>query len=378
MTFKGYLRADGSAGIRNHVVILTTVGCANGAIVRLSEKNPDAVTMLSVNGCGNAHMSSEYAKVIKNICLHPNVYAAVLIGLGCELDNAKDMADQIEAAGRRVFVRTIQTDGGSDKVVEEADAAVKRYLREAAEQEPVDVPLEKLTVGLYFDDDGSNDFVYNKSLGHVADSLIDRGGAAIVSQTRSFIGNEDVVGSRAANEAVQESIDAVFRNARFQMQSYNPSVDFSKISKERAEEFAEAFGSHSIAHVLDGGEALSGRTGLAFQDGSTIGTAAVSNLVASGAQIVIATSGKISLLGYPVAPVLRVCTDGEAYEAAPEDADINAAAYSPSELGSILVDEIEKLANGGKSIAETTDICGGVFETQFRLIEDKRPVESEQ
>ena len=376
MTFKGYLRADGSAGIRNHVVILTTVGCANGAIVRLSEKNPDAVTMLSVNGCGNAHMSTEYAKVIKNICLHPNVYAAVLIGLGCEPDNAKDMAEQIEAAGRKIFVRTIQTDGGSDKVVEEADAAVKKYLREAAEQKPVDVPLEKLTVGLYFDDDDSNDFMYNKSLGHVADYFVDRGGTAIVTQTRSFIGIEETVRNRAADETVLEKIDAVFRNTRFQMKSYNPSEDFSRFSKAHTERFAEVFGCHSIEHVLDGGEALDGRTGIAFQDGSAIATAAVSNLVASGAQIVIATSGRISLLGYPVAPVLRVCTDNAAYEAATEDADINAAMYSVSELGDKLIGEIKDLANSGKCIAELTDICGGIFETQFRLVEDKRPIES--
>ncbi len=57
MEFQGYLRPDGKIGIRNHILILPTVACANETCRIISENMPDAVSLVNQNGCGRAHES---------------------------------------------------------------------------------------------------------------------------------------------------------------------------------------------------------------------------------------------------------------------------------------------------------------------------------
>ena len=94
LKFKGYRRKNGDVGIRNEIWIIPTVGCVNGVVNQLAEalraetqgKGVDAIVAFPHNyGCsqlGNDHENTR--KVLRDMVLHPNAGAVLVVGLGCE------------------------------------------------------------------------------------------------------------------------------------------------------------------------------------------------------------------------------------------------------------------------------------------------------
>ena len=50
-TFMGYRNADGSAGIRNHVVVLPMVICANSVVQQIEKRVPEVIAIPHTHGC---------------------------------------------------------------------------------------------------------------------------------------------------------------------------------------------------------------------------------------------------------------------------------------------------------------------------------------
>ena len=387
--FKGYPRVDGSVGIRNHVVITSTVACSNGSVLRVAEENPGLISMCTVNGCGNSHDSLEYHRAVANICRHPNVYAVILIGLGCEDMDAKVLADELAAEGRNVFVRRVQHDGGSDVVCKEASEAAKRFLKEAAEMEPVDCPIEKLAVGFRFVNEDVNTDVYtNPVFGKVVDWFVDHNATAVVSQTGAYFGGEKFLAEKAGSEAAEKKLHEIYSNTAYQMEKYYGNRDFFKISEaeeklgittpaERAAARLSVMGKYDISHVIDAEGRLGDYKGLVFQDGTMIDTAGLNALLTAGTQLSVVSSGRLSLLGWPAAPVLKVATNQDAFCMSPGDMDLDAAAVaegkqSTEAFAQDIIRKIIAVANGQKTVAEEREHDGGVFETHFRKVPHKR------
>ena len=94
LTFKGYRRKNGDVGVRNEIWIIPTVGCVNGIIGQLAEglrretegKGVDAIVAFPHNyGCsqlGDDHENTK--KILRDMVLHPNAGAVLVVGLGCE------------------------------------------------------------------------------------------------------------------------------------------------------------------------------------------------------------------------------------------------------------------------------------------------------
>lgn len=393
ITFKGYPRADGAVGIRNHVVITSTVACSNGVVARVSKKYPDLVSMSSIGGCGNCHGSPQFVHTVENICKHPNVYATILIGLGCEDVDAQVLADKLIKEGYRVFCRRIQLDGGSDKVFEDAERAAKELLKEAAEVEPVDCPISKLSVGFRFaHEDAYTNCIVNPAFGNVADWLIEEGGTAVVSQTPSFMGGEKELINRAVNKNVADKLNELYVNQRFQIKDFYGECNADKLSledealgfstpAERAVAHFSMAGHASINHVIADDQRLETRDGLVFQDGTALEAEGVSNILAAGCQLAFLVSSRVSFTGWAAAPLCKVVTKKETFSLSPGDIDI-CAERKDGKLKSLpeLAAEIEKtileIANGKKTSAEARHHDGGIFETHYRLAPELRKVET--
>ena len=94
LTFRGYKRKNGDVGVRNEIWIIPTVGCVNGIINQLAEglrretggKGVDAIMAYPHNyGCsqlGDDHENTK--KILRDMVLHPNAGAVLVVGLGCE------------------------------------------------------------------------------------------------------------------------------------------------------------------------------------------------------------------------------------------------------------------------------------------------------
>lgn len=383
-TFKGYPRADGTVGIRNHVLITSTVACSNGAVDRIARNNPGLISMVSVGGCGNSHYSPQFNYAVENICKHPNVYATILIGLGCEDLDAQALADKLTKEGYRVFCRRIQLDGGSDKVCEDADRAAKQLLKEAAELHPVDCPISKLSVGFRFsDEDAYTNCLVNPAFGNVADWLIAEGGTAVISQTPSFLGGEEKLISQTANKGVADKLNELYINERFQLKDFYGSCEAGKLSPsdealgfsspaERAAAHFSIAGHAPVNHVIADGQRLEGKTGLVFQDGTALEAEGVSNIFTAGCQLAFLASSRISLTGWAVAPLCKVVTKKETFDLSQGDMDlcVEKVGGNPDkvpELTKTIKQELLDIANGKATSAEERRHDGGIYGTHFRL-----------
>jgi len=92
MKFWGYRRSDGLAGIRNHVLILPTVGCANETCRMIAGLVNGAVTFVNQNGCGEVEGNRTLTQtVLAGLAANPNVYGTILVGLGCEPNSVEVM-----------------------------------------------------------------------------------------------------------------------------------------------------------------------------------------------------------------------------------------------------------------------------------------------
>src|SRR5512137_1277121 len=106
----GYARQSGAFGIRNHVLVLATVSCVNGVIQRISREVPEAICVPHAHGCGRGGPRDLQIlfRVLSGMVSHPNVGAAVLIGLGCEVANTKALGNMIQDAGKPVEILNVQ------------------------------------------------------------------------------------------------------------------------------------------------------------------------------------------------------------------------------------------------------------------------------
>ena len=111
----GYERKTGSFGIRNHVLVLPTVSCVNGVINRISREVPEAVCVTHAHGCGRGGPRDVQIlfRILSGLVHNPNVAAVVLVGLGCEVSNTKNLYPLIKEAGKPVDFFNVQEDGGS-------------------------------------------------------------------------------------------------------------------------------------------------------------------------------------------------------------------------------------------------------------------------
>jgi altronate dehydratase len=97
-TFAGYRRANGRAGTRNYIAVISTVNCSASVCKFVAERfdrsllkdypNVDGVIALKhTSGCGMAYRGLAHEmlnRVLAGTAQHPNIGAYLLIGLGCE------------------------------------------------------------------------------------------------------------------------------------------------------------------------------------------------------------------------------------------------------------------------------------------------------
>ena len=115
MEFLGYRRSDGRVGVRNHVLILSTVVCANEVANRIKRRVPSVVAGVHPFGCAMLGVDLEqFRRTLVGIAKHPNVGAVVVVGLGCEQVDAPWLANEITKGGKPAEGLVIQDCGGKE------------------------------------------------------------------------------------------------------------------------------------------------------------------------------------------------------------------------------------------------------------------------
>ncbi len=376
----GYLRKNGDFGVRNHVLILPTVSCVNGVVQRVVRDVPDVVGITHAHGCGRGGPKDVQIlfQILSRMVLHPNVGGVVLVGLGCEVSNTKNLAPFIKDAGKPVEIFNVQEDGGSLKTAQKAAEAAGQILEEIRNQQRVPMPWEKLLVAMECGgSDAMSGVTANTALGAVSDLLVGNGASVIFGENTEMIGTAHVLKRRAKNEQIAGQVEQMIDRAEklaheimgpmasLVISPGNMDGGMSTIA-EKSMGCIFKGGSTTINQVVNYGEVPSER-GLILQDGPGYDGDSMAGLASSGSHIMFFSTGRGTPAGFPIMPVIKVSSNSRTYEAMPDDLDINAGSLLEGEsldsLRAEMVDLLIRVINGEKTKAESNGMDVFTFMT---------------
>ncbi len=351
--FQGYERADGSVGVRNEVWIVPTVGCVNDvARLAAAEANRlfagqmDGVYVLAHNmGC--SQLGGDLAntqKLLAGLVRHPNAAGVLVLSLGCENNNLEEFRPALgDCDPDRVKFLVCQD--AADEIAE-AVSLLAALCARAADARRVPVPVSKLTVGMKCGgSDAFSGITANPLCGRVSDRLTAMGGAAILTEVPEMFGAEASLMARAESGTVFGDIarmidgfkDYLLRHGEPISENPSPGNRAGGITtlEEKSLGCVQKGGSAPVTKVLDFGErAVSG--GLNLLNGPGNDPVSCTNLVASGAQIILFTTGRGNPFGAPV-PTIKIASNSPLARKKPNWIDFDA--------GRVLEDGLDALSD---------------------------------
>lgn len=366
-TFKGFLRPDGSAGVRNHVAVIPTVSCANGVAANIARAVSGAVPLLHAHGCGRALEISMHERTLAGLGANPNVAAALVVGLGCETVQAANVAAGIAGTGKPCAHLIIQERGGSRRTTAEGIGIVQAFARDAKGQARVDCPLDLVTLGL--ECGGSDAFsgvTANPAVGLVSDWLVGAGGSVILTESTEMIGTAHILSRRAKTPEVARQVEDLVARAHKrtrdilgELAAYviapgNMDGGLSSI-REKSLGCIEKGGRSPVSEVVDYGRAPKEK-GLSVMDAPGYDTESMASLAAAGCQLIIFTTGRGTPVGFPILPVIKVASTSRLYRLMEDDMDVNAGVVlqggSLDDVAQTLIELSLRVMSGEKTRAE--------------------------
>jgi altronate dehydratase large subunit len=365
----GYERKNGKFGIRNHLLVLPTVSCVNGVVQRLSREVPEAVCIPHAYGCGRGGPRDLeiLSRILSGLIHHPNVGGVVLIGLGCEVSNTKNLFPLIKEAGKPVEVLNVQEDGGSLETSRKGIAAARRILSEISSQPRVPLSWDKLLIAMECGgSDAMSGVTANVAMGAVSDWLVERGATVIFGENTEMIGTTQVLVRRAKNGQVAKQIEQMIERAEKLTQEVMGNLANLVISPgnmdggmstiaEKSMGCIVKGGTTTINQVVDYGEAPS-EHGLILQDGPGYDGDSMAGLAASGSQLMFFSTGRGTPAGFPALPVIKVASNTRIYESMKDDMDVNAGSLVEGrpldQLRAEMIDLMIRVINGEETRAE--------------------------
>jgi altronate dehydratase large subunit len=369
VTFEGYIRANGSVGVRNHVLVFPTVICAAAVAQRISESVPGTVYVGHPHGCGHLGADKEHmVRSMTGYCTNPNVGAVLLIGLGCEELTPALLAPGLQQAGQRFEAMSIQAEGGTTPAITRGCELARRLVEDTAGDRRQVVDISRLTVGVKCGgSDTLSGLTANPATGEMSDLLVAAGGTIIMTEVPEMIGAEHVLAERAADSEARDRIFHMVADMEAAILAMGVDVRGSEPSPGNIAGGLTTLEEKSLGAVLKGGRSpiqevvaygqRPTRKGLVVMDGPAQDAVCITGMLAAGAQIIVFTTGRGSPMGAAIAPVLKVATNSAMYRAMTDNMDLDAGevldgSITLPEMGRRIFEEILSVASGGLTRSE--------------------------
>ncbi|WP_010162845.1 UxaA family hydrolase [Sphingomonas sp. PAMC 26617] len=366
-------RADGRKGIRNVIAVAYLVECAHHVARRIVDKvdDPD-VHLIGFPGC----FPNSYADtVMKAIATHPNVGALVIVSLGCESFNREGLAAAVAASGRPVETLVIQQTGGTAATIAAGLDAVARVKAIADAGPRVPMAVSELIVGtICGGSDGTSGITANPAVGGVFDRLVAEGATCIFEETGELVGCENIMADRALTPELGAELIASVRKA----EQYYTVLGFGSFAPGNAEGGLTTQEEKSMgAYSKSGSSLISGivkpgdvppSPGLYMLDVVPDGeprfgfpnisdNAEIVELIACGAHLTLFTTGRGSVVGSAISPVLKICANPETARKLAGDMDVNAGRIldgeaTLAEVSDEIYARMVAVAQGARSVSE--------------------------
>ncbi|BBH21423.1 altronate hydrolase [Paenibacillus baekrokdamisoli] len=354
--FQGFVRRNGDVGIRNEIWIINTVGCINKTCETIA-KRADSLHGSRIDGVyhfahpfGCSQLGDDLKhtqKLLASLVNHPNAAGVLVVGLGCE-NNQIDSFKQAIGAYDPSRVKFMKSQEVEDEL-EIGLELVEELVENAAQHVREPVPVSKLKIGLKCGgSDGLSGVTANPLVGSVSDRLIEAGGTAILTEVPELFGAETILMSRAADEQVFDGIVALINNFKQYFIRHNqeiyenpsPGNKAGGIStlEEKSLGCTQKGGQAIVTDVIAYGERVT-KAGLNLLEAPGNDLVSVTALSASGAHIVLFTTGRGTPFGGPV-PTVKIATNNGLAERKKNWIDFNAGQLLGNKSMNELTDEI--------------------------------------
>lgn len=371
-TFQGYVRTDGRVGIRNEIWIIPTVGCVNKTAQRLEKISQSFVTegcdgvfaYTHPFGCSQLDDDQENTrKILASLINHPNAGGVLVVSLGCENTNA-DIIKEYLGDFDDNRVKFLVTQDVENELVE-GERLISALIDYAVTFKRTTVSSDKLIVG--YKCGGSDAFsgiTANALCGRLTDKLTSLGASAILTEVPEMFGAEHLLMKRAENKEVFGDIVNMINGFKSYFFSHNqecyenpsPGNHEGGITtlEEKSLGCIQKGGNAVITGVLEYGEQVKSK-GLNLLTGPGNDIVSTTNLTATGAQIILFTTGRGTPLGAPV-PTVKISSNSKLFEKKPSWIDFNAGSLIENPdfdtMTDRLFDYILDVASGKKTKSE--------------------------
>ncbi|WP_341208257.1 UxaA family hydrolase [uncultured Sphingomonas sp.] len=370
---EAWQRADGRKGIRNAVAVAYLVECAHHVARKIVDKADDAdVHLIGFPGC---YPNAYAARVMEAVTTHPNVGGVVIVSLGCESFDRERLQQVIRDSGRPVELYVIQQTGGTAATIAAGLEAVARVKAQIADVPRVPMRVDELIVGtICGGSDGTSGITANPAVGRAFDRLVADGATCIFEETGELVGCEGIMADRALTPELGEEIVACVRKA----EEYYTIMGFGSFAPGNAEgglttQEEKSMGAYSksgsslISGIIKPGD-VPPAGGLYLLDVVPDGeprfgfpnisdNAEIVEMIACGCHLTLFTTGRGSVVGSAIAPVIKICANPETARRLAADMDINAGRIlegdaTLDDVGDEIVAMIMAVAGGQPSVSE--------------------------
>ena len=363
LTFMGYERENGDAGIRNEIWIINTVGCVNKVAKRLAELT-GAIHFEHPFGCsqlGGDHKTTQL--ILRGLVNHPNAAGVLVLGLGCENNNI-DEFKKVLGDYNPERVKFLNSQDFDDEI-EEGIKLINELKAYAAKFERKPIPVSKLKIGLKCGgSDGFSGLTANPLVGRLSDKVISYGGSCVLTEVPEMFGAEHLLMKRCPTKELFDKTVALINNFKEYFIRHNqviyenpsPGNKAGGITtlEEKSLGCVQKGGKSEVVDVLDYGDVLT-KNGLSLLNGPGNDIVAITNLAAAGVHIILFTTGRGTPVGAPV-PTVKIATNNALAVKKKSWIDFDA---SPTLQGNELTDEffdyIIKVASGEETMNEKND-----------------------
>jgi len=378
-TFRGFLRDDGRVGTRNYIAVVAASNCAAHTVDLVERSfaneplpaNVDGVVAFPHgDGCASTigPDTRQLQRTLEGVLDHPNVAAAIIIGLGCEVNQIDHYLGKSDNGRAKSLIGfTLQESGGTSRSVGQARAHIEDLMARASAMTRTDVPASHLNLGLNCG--GSDSFsgiTANPALGYCCDSIVREGGTVVLAETTEIFGAEHILARRAKDKATaRKLLDCVDSYKAYLRQfggsfNDNPSPGNKKggltnIVEKSLGAIAKA-GTSPLNDVVEYAERIRSQ-GLVFMNTPGYDPASLAGLAAGGVNLIAFTTGRGSAIGFPSVPTLKISSNSDTFRRMPDNIDINAGPIADGsstveEVGQEIFEALLRVASGERTKAE--------------------------
>jgi altronate hydrolase len=332
----------------------------------------DGAQLIGFPGC----YPNAYAQdMMEALCTHPNVGAVLVVSLGCESFNRPRLVEMIEASGRPCKLLVIQKTGGTRSTIRAGREWLEATLEEIADTPKVPMTMADLVIGTECGgSDATSGLTANPAIGIACDHLIEAGGTAMFEELGELFGCEQHMAGRAITPGLGREIVAAMAKAQrhyaaLEQSSFgggNITGGLSTIEEKSIGAYSKS-GTKPITGMITPGMRPP-RPGLYLMDmvpddevmwgfANINDNATITEQIACGCHLVLFSTGRGSVVGSAVAPVIKICANPETYRRLEEDMDVDAGRIlegraTLAEVGAELFALIERVAGGAHTKSE--------------------------